>query len=137
MEMSPAEHPSRGSVTKFDYPTDFSMRAEFYDTITVGVDPDFFGRPHIPLDVRIANRSHVWRSDPYNWTVIYDMVITNIGDEPIEQGYIGFYFDGDVYASEGTGFTDDVTGFIPSEGIAYIIDNVCDLTVTPPLKPTP
>jgi len=136
-EMFPPECPSRGSVTKFDYPTDFSMRAEFYDTMTAGVEDDYFGRPHIPLDVRIANRSHVWRSDPYNWTVIYDMVITNIGDMPIEQGYIGFYFDADVYSGpEGTGFTDDVTGFIPGEGIAYIIDNDGDLS-DPMGQPTP
>lgn len=138
-EMFPPEHPSRGSVTKFDYPTDFSMRAEFYDTITVGVEPDYFGRPHIPLGIRIANRSHVWRSDPYTWTVIYDMVITNIGSQPIGQGYVGFYFDGDVCYNCGVtmGFTDDVTGTIPGEGIAYIIDNDGDLSTMPPSQQTP
>jgi hypothetical protein len=138
-EMFPPEYPSRGSVTKFDYPADFSMRAEFYDTITAGIPLDYFGRPHIPLDIRIVNRSHIWRSDPYNWTVIYDMVIANIGDELIEQGYVGFYFDGDVCfdCSSIAGYTDDVTGFIPSEGIAYIIDNDGDLTTMPPEQQTP
>ncbi len=136
-EMFPPKYPSCGSVTKFDYPTDFSMRAEFTDTVTEGVAPDYFGRPHMPLDVRIANRSHVWRSDPYNWTVIYDMVITNVGDELIEQGYIGFYFDGDVYFGSGMGFTDDVSGFLSGEGIAYIIDNDGDLSSMPPDQQTP
>jgi len=141
-EMFPPEFPSRGSVTKFDYPTDFSMRAEFTDTFTVGVDPDYFIRPHIPLYIRIANRSHVWHTDPYNWTVIYDMVITNMEDVPIEQGYVGFYFDGDVcFDCEGTiGFADDVTGTITtsdSEMIAYIIDNDGDLSLMPPDQQTP
>lgn len=135
-EMYPPEYPSRGSVTEFDYPTDFSMRAEFYDTITVGIPGDYFGRPHIPLYIRIANRSHVWRSGPYNWTVIYDMVITNIGDILIEQGYVGFYFDGDVYHISGAGYFDDLTGSIPGEGIAYIIDNDGDL-LAPPGQQTP
>jgi hypothetical protein len=140
-EMFPPEYPARGSVTKFDYPTDFSMRAEFTDTVTEGVDPDYFGRPHIPLNIRIVNRSHVWRTDPQNWTVIYDMVITNIGDLPIDSGYVGFYFDADVcFDCGGTmGFTDDVTGSIltsDSERIAYIIDNDGDFQ-RPPEQRTP
>lgn len=95
---------SSGSVTRFAFVTDFSMRAEFNDTITEGVPVDFFGRPHRPLNVKVANRSHVWRQDPFTGTVVYDMVVTNIGDELIEKGYLGFFYDGDcvwVYETGG------------------------------------
>ncbi len=103
------------------------------DTITdpglTGTDP-FDNRPQIPLHVRIANRVHAWNSDPENQTIIYDMVVTNIGDQTIEDGYIAFYFDADVYhmSNQANGFTDDITGSIREAGIGYVIDNDGDPT---------
>ncbi len=140
-EMFPPEYPQRGSVTKFDYVADFSMRAEYYDTTTEGIPPDYFVRPHIPLNIRMVNRSHAWRSTAESWTVLYDLVITNIGDQPISEGYVGFYFDADVcwgcYGGGGYGWNDDVTGALRDYGIGYVIDNHGDLTVPPPDQPCP
>ncbi|MFH1372594.1 MAG: dockerin type I domain-containing protein [bacterium] len=138
MEMFPPEVPQRGSVTKFDYVADYSMRAEFYDTTTQWISPDYFGQPHIPLNIRMVNRSHAWRSTTESWTVLYDLVITNIGSQPINEGYVGLYFDADVLSiSNPGGFTDDITGSIRNLGIGYIIDNDGDLTNSPPSKPCP
>ena len=82
------------------------------------------GRPHIPLGVHIANRSHSWNSNPENYIILYDMLITNIGDDYLKDAYVGLYFDCDVrLAGYDEGFDDDLTVFIGDEGIAYIIDN--------------
>ncbi len=105
---------------------DQSVWMLFTDTLTdyVGTDP-YDNRPHIPLHVRIANRAYGWTADPENQTIIYDMVITNIGDQTIEDGYVAFYFDGDVYheSNSANGYADDLTGSIRDAGIGYIIDN--------------
>ncbi|RKX25661.1 MAG: hypothetical protein DRP47_09435, partial [Candidatus Zixiibacteriota bacterium] len=139
MEMSPDG--SKPAVTKVSYPTDFSMRAEFSDTSVElgGNDNEDGGRPHIPLNVRLVNRSHIWRTEPENRTVIYDLILTNVGNETIEDGYVGFFMDCDVCydCANGTGYTDDIAGSIRSDGIAYIIDNDGDLSVLPPYMPAP
>jgi len=106
---------------------DQSVWMLFTDTITdasiTGVD-NFDDRYHIPLHVRIANRAYAWNTDPENQMIIYDMVITNIGDQTIEDGYVAFFFDADIYhTSNATGFFDDLTGSIRDAGIGYAIDN--------------
>ncbi len=127
MEMWPAGSPPQPSITKFDYIADCSMRAEFYDTVT---NPNFssldpLDGPHRPLNLRLANRSHVWRISGADNIILYDLVVTNIGPETIENGYVGFYMDADVshISRAYEGFADDLTGSIRSDGIAYIIDN--------------
>ncbi|SYZ74284.1 exported hypothetical protein [Candidatus Zixiibacteriota bacterium] len=128
MEMWPAGMPPRPAITRFNYIADYSMRAEFYDTLT---DPNYVesdpidGRPHKPLNIRLVNRSHIWQADSANEIILYDLVITNIGSRTIENGYCGFYFDGDVAnkMTQYSGYTDDLTGAIRPNGIAYIIDN--------------
>jgi hypothetical protein len=111
-----------GSVTWFPSRADYSMRAEFVDTFP----SSSYEGPHRPLHLKMANRSYAWNNTPYNRTILYDLVITNIGSDFIHGGYVGFLMDGDVYEmSTGgqTGAQDDVTGFLSSDGIAYIIDN--------------
>jgi len=131
-EMFPPEWQKAGSVEDFDYPTAHSMRAQYSDTFTVGVAIDYFGRPHIPLPVEIAMRSHTFDGDDYNEIVIYDMVITNIGAAPIEDMFVGLYMDGDVgYIYQANYVVDDVAGSIASDTIAYIIDSDGDLWWTP------
>nr|MBN2278818.1 T9SS type A sorting domain-containing protein [candidate division Zixibacteria bacterium] len=127
LEMWPG-NPPQPSITPFEDISDFAMRAEYYDTVTspqyVGYDP-YSGRPHQPMNLKIVNRSHAWHTAPYNETIIYDLVLTNIGSDYIEDAYLGCYIDGDVYSMENTslGFSDDVTGSLSDEQIAYIIDN--------------
>jgi hypothetical protein len=118
------DHP----IHEFDGVGGNSIWTHFTDTID---DPDyasidqFDNRPHGPLNLKIANRVHVWNADPENNLIMYDMVITNIGDQVINTGYVGLFFDGDAYHmdNQNQGFQDDIAGSLPDEGIAYILDN--------------
>jgi hypothetical protein len=126
MGLTEFQPPNEGRT--FGDVSDHSVWTLFTDSLTDpyygGVDP-FDNRSHIPLNLRVANRAHTWLSESENYMIIYDMVITNIGDETIEDGCVGFYMDGDVYhmSIQVVGYQDDVSGALPDEGIAYIIDN--------------
>lgn len=86
----------------------------YMDTLTDGVDPDWTGRPHIPLNVEVTQSSYAWS---YPWTedfVLIDYQMKNIGVEALSEVFIGFYVDADVCwdcAGSG-GYTDDLSGFL-------------------------
>jgi hypothetical protein len=90
--------------------------AEYTDTI---IDPALVpddpadNRPHIPLNVKIQQRSYAWSLKYAEDFIIFDFTLTNIGTELIRQSYIGLYVDGDVYNPEVNpdGFGDDICGF--------------------------
>jgi hypothetical protein len=107
----------------FAGPADHAVWTLFADTAIVDIPYD--NNIHTPLNLRIANRAYVWEGAPADNVILYDMVITNIGEKTIEQGYAGLYFDPDVYhtINQAIGFSDDLTGSIRSSGIAYVIDN--------------
>jgi hypothetical protein len=91
------------------------------DTLTDGVDPDYFGRPHVPLDLEVTQSSYAWS---YPWTedfVLIDYQIKNIGVEALSEVYIGFYVDADIcWNCGGTGgFTDDLSGFLRDWSTTY------------------
>ncbi len=100
-----------------------SFRTTFTDTVTAGVDDDFSGRPHIPMNVELTLRSHSYEPMPVVW---YDLIVTNIGDHSIEDAYIGLYVDADI---GGGGdnicqvWPDDLAGSLQEYELAYIIDN--------------
>jgi len=116
----------RGSVTELPYPGNQAFRSEFSDTIQAGITypNDWTGRPHIPLPVKLVLRSYSYRSAPVNKVIFYDLIITNVGAQPIEKGYVGFYQDGDVgLRANQNAAQDDLTGSIRNLGIAYLVDN--------------
>ena len=98
----------------------------YTDTFTSGVAGlanDYFGRPHIPLNVEVTQRSFAW-SYPYaDDFVLFDYSIRNIGAQRLTKVYMGVYVDaecapggglsestpGDLGA--GTEFQDDISGF--------------------------
>ncbi len=123
---------SKGTTDKVDYIADFSLRTEFTDTTQAVYSFAWPDPSHKPLNLKISNRSHAWHTYPQNKTIIYDMVITNVGDEPIFDGYAGFYFDADVWAGQGS-YIDDLTGSFRNRGIGYIIDNDGDFGAVSPL----
>ena len=127
------------TVTRLNFQSDYSMRAEYSDTSHQISSFDYFSnRPHLPLNVEVTLRSHIWRTEPENNVVIYDMIITNYGWQTIEDAVVGFYYDCDVCPGEGCGdnqgFRDDITGYLGLEEIAYIIDNDGD-PLDPPTTP--
>ncbi len=113
--------------------------ATYYDTLTTtGITlQDFIdNRPHIPLNIKIKERSLQWSYDYAGDFVLFDYEITNIGIRRLEKVYMGIYVDGDIHHTSKTGlaaFGDDICGFrrvIDAEcgffdtiNIAYVMDN--------------
>ncbi|RKX22334.1 MAG: hypothetical protein DRP51_02605 [Candidatus Zixiibacteriota bacterium] len=117
---------------------DFIMM--YTDTVTnpafVASDP-IDGRPHVPLNIEVNQRSYAWSYSYAEDFVLFDMSIKNIGNRVLNQFYMGMYVDGDVGSINGTGqeFTDDICGFrrdidspfgcgwVDTINIAWISDN--------------
>ncbi len=112
----------------------------YTDTVT---NPSFVandqvdGRPHIPLNVGITERSYAWSYAYAEDFVLFDYSIKNIGTKVLNKVYMGIYVDGDVGPVGGSAeeAADDICGFkraLPSTfgcgfvdtvNIAWISDN--------------
>jgi len=119
-------HPDAPGYDKAISEEDYIMK--YNDTITQDIEPDYFGRPHIPLNIEVTQRSFAW-SYPYAKDfVLFDYSIKNIGISKLKNVYMGIYVDGDVYFEGGTntsGYNDDICGFIETipadfKGCQYI-----------------
>ncbi|UCE23585.1 MAG: hypothetical protein JSU74_09805 [Candidatus Zixiibacteriota bacterium] len=111
----------------------------YMDTMTSGVEPDYYGRPHIPLNIEVTQNSYAWSYSYAEDFVLFDYIVRNIGSNHLENVYMGIYVDADVYwgqSSAGGGYRDDICGFVEalpheSDGclfwdtvnIAWIADN--------------
>lgn len=88
----------------------------YTDTIVnnswTGQDP-IDNRPHVPLHVSVTQSSYAWSYAYAEDFVIIDYQIANIGDQPLQDVYLGFYVDAAAYhrSNELTGFLDDICGF--------------------------
>lgn len=110
-------------ITDFVSISDRAVWTIAADTLPV-VNPYDCGCPHVPAGIRVTRRAYAWEGAPENNIIIYDVTITNIGDEIINDGYIGFYMDPDAGdTSVYSAWEDDIVGSLPGEGIAYVIDN--------------
>ncbi|MCM2271728.1 MAG: T9SS type A sorting domain-containing protein [candidate division Zixibacteria bacterium] len=101
-----------------------ALRSACDDTIHTGMNylPDAIDpRPHIPLGIKVAQRAYSWSSGRESYCALFDLVISNIGNDTIHQGYVGFYFDADIGATMG--YFDDLAGGIQGQGIGYVVDN--------------
>jgi len=114
---------------------------EYYDTTTnvsrVGQDPTD-RRPHIPLGIKVTQRSMAWSYDYADDFILFDYKVQNISHERLRKVYMGIWVDGDAFHITrygAIGWTDDIVGFYPEhpapEGcgfmdtinIAYHADN--------------
>ena len=109
----------------------------------------FEGRSHIPLRVEIEQTSYAW-SYPYAESMIlFRLDLKNIGDQVINEAYLGMLIDGDVYNDDRKqeGAEDDITGFFKevttryqgcdftdTVNLAWIADNDGDFTKGTPAK---
>jgi hypothetical protein len=90
--------------------------AVYTDTLTdqafVSVNPDD-GRPHIPLGVKITQKSYSWSYSYAEDFILIDFLIRNIGVNEIKKAYIGLYIDADVshFSKGALGSQDDISGF--------------------------
>jgi len=105
--------------------------AVYTDTLTnisyTGVDP-VDGRPHIPLNIEVTQRSYAWSYQYAEDFVLFDYSIKNIGRRDLEQAYMAIYVDGDVKVDGAeTGYNDDICGFkrtVPSPSGCGFIDTI-------------
>ncbi|MEE9441505.1 MAG: hypothetical protein V3V99_02410 [candidate division Zixibacteria bacterium] len=83
----------------------FSSRPEDY----------YDDRSHIPLNVSITQSSYVWSYNYADDFIIFDYEMTNVGDEPIREVYIGFLvypLVGDKGGMQkGVSIDDELVGF--------------------------
>lgn len=127
-EFYPPEDPRVGkkSIRPTEAVGGEALRAVFADTVLQGVPDDYFGRRHVPLGISVTVRGFASDRLADSDAVIYDVVVTNIANATIHDGYVGILVDGDVYHTSYVGpvngFADDIAGYIDEEGIAYIID---------------
>jgi len=113
--------------------------AIYTDTVTnptyTAIDPTD-GRPHMPLNIEVTQRSYAWSYQYAEDFVLFDYSIKNIGRREIKQAYMALYVDGDVKVDGSqVGFNDDICGFkrtapsptgcgfIDTINIAWIADN--------------
>jgi hypothetical protein len=97
------------------------------------------GRPHIPLNIEVTQRSYGWSYSYAADFILFDYSIKNIGRKTLNKVYMGIYVDADVKtANAQEGFDDDICGFkravespqstalcpwIDTINIAWIADN--------------
>ncbi len=105
--------------------------AEFTDTITkpglVGQD-ETDARGHIPLGLKIKQRTMAWSYSYADDFILFDLDIKNIGKERLRQVYIGLWVDGDTWHvsrnNSEEGWNDDISGFYRTnpapEGCGFI-----------------
>ncbi len=120
--------------------------AVYTDTFTDNLDLDYFGRPHIPLNIEVTQRTFAWSYSYAEDFILFDYEIKNIGSRLLQNVYMGVYVDADVCfdcSGDNSGFDDDLCGFLhtyPSTYgvceyedtvfIAWIADNDGDFTET-------
>jgi hypothetical protein len=77
---------------------------------------------HEPLNLRIVQNSYQWENDSVDDFVGFTFEITNIGVQPLEDMYVGFFADCDIGPrGEGGIAEDDLPGFF--EGAVRAADN--------------
>ncbi len=121
----PFGYPIKRSITYPDAPgyqdaiseEDYIMM--YSDTLTANIEPDYFGRPHIPLDIEVTERSYAWSYSYAEDFVLFDYSVRNFGTSKLENVYMGLYVDADVYfqGNSSTGYNDDICGFIEKDNI--------------------
>jgi len=98
-----------GAISEEDY------ICVYTDTVTEGIDPDYFGRPHRPLYIEVTQNTYAWSYSYAEDFILFDYQIKNIGGATLEDIYMGIYVDADVWGA-GTdgqqGAQDDLCGFL-------------------------
>ncbi len=107
--------------------------AVYTDTFTstglTGVDP-YDNRAHLPLGIRVEQRTYGWSYDYADDFIIFDFTIQNMNIFPLREFYFGIYVDADIYHQAnqaGGGWTDDICGYldvVPSKETPGFMDTV-------------
>ena len=145
-ENSPPYAPTHGTLSRdlpgreFEAVSEQDFICVYTDTVLIGVSPDpNDNRPHIPLHVRIIQKSYSWSYEYAEDFVLIDWEFENIGNAPLRNVWIGLYIDADVWHTSRDSYDeaqDDLCGFLqyfypdPADSsrrteifTAYIYDN--------------
>ncbi|MCP4570454.1 MAG: hypothetical protein GY841_22960, partial [FCB group bacterium] len=96
-----------------------------------GEDP-FDNRPHMPINISVDQKSYAWSYDYTEDFIIFEYNISNIGQLPIDDLYMGIYVDAVAYHKSiaSYGHTDDISGFRRTvdmqRGICFELDSLKD-----------
>jgi hypothetical protein len=100
-----------------DAVSDQDFVAVYRDSCTgcAGVAADVIdGRPHVPLNIEITQRSYAWGYAVAEDIVFLDYSIRNTGSQALEDVYVGFLMDCDVHDRSDfyyMGAVDDISGY--------------------------
>jgi hypothetical protein len=106
--------------------------AVYTDTLTdqafVAINPDD-GRKHIPLGIKITQKSYAWSYSYAEDFILIDFLMSNIGTNEIRKAYVGLYVDADVshFSKGALGSQDDISGFkqsVPSAVCSQLEDTI-------------
>ena len=104
--------------------------AEYTDTNTTFSTLDYHtGEVHKPLGIKVFQRSYAWGYDYAEDFVIFDLSIVNIGEEGLEDVYIGLHFDNDCGVDYQYNSGDDICGFLRTASSGYIENYVDTINV--------
>jgi hypothetical protein len=105
---------------------DHELSLSYTDTLTAPqyVVNDPIDGAHRPIGIKVTQTSYDQRSSSCDHIYWIHYVVENIGQNLLRDIYLGEYVDGDVGPMDLLNqHTDDLTGFEPTEQIAYICDN--------------
>jgi len=122
LEMWPAPYPEGSIISRSILNPEDADAVSEQDYIGVYVDTvldpacvvaDAFDcRPHIPLNLKITQRSYAWSYSYAEDFIIFDYTVENIGPYTLEDVCLGVYVDGDVGRWDvWDDAQDDITGF--------------------------
>ncbi len=114
-----------------DYFADQAFVAAYTDTLTEPtiVRPDVIDGLHRPLPVDVRQETRAWADPTYRNLIWLELTITNIGNQPIDEAYVGWYCDPDIYHEDSTaGYLDDLVGYrqaaVEIDGQTYAVEGV-------------
>lgn len=145
--IDPQSSDYRDAVSEEDYVMVYT------DTLTEGIPNDFYGRPHMPLNIEVTEASYAWSYAYAEDIILFDYQVKNIGTQTLHDVYMGILVDADVSfeALGNEGAQDDLCGFLhtmPAQferctytdtvNIAWSADNDGDLDAALPTgQPVP
>ncbi len=81
----------------------------------------FSRRIHIPIGVKVTQRSYAWGYEYAEDFILFDLQVSNITFRDINKVFIGLYVDNSVHRDTGPyGGSDDIVGFLKNFQSPYI-----------------
>jgi hypothetical protein len=79
---------------------------------------------HLPLHLRVRQRTYAWSSPGENEFIGIDFQITNTGADELRNVYVGCAFDGDVGRKTASGYWADDRAWIEQIDTTYVDDRI-------------